>query len=293
MNDFDDSTGKAWISLIANIKYFLVAYPKKREELVKAFIENGINIPLLDYSQVVMESTYLERLSDWVRHRWVARSISGLTVGMLVRSALEARTTYQNGMKSLLAPNPNVTGFERKRLIPKLRFFAGRLIYLSALDELSEIVSGLTNYPELNLQTQVMTAIQLRDVSSLLKFGSNAVQAASQVLHIQKEPVTCSLKEFNNAELQGLAILRLNGVQIDLSNNNGVDSSLDDPLNQFALGLNIAELMKSKDLFIRELASLYGLDGASRYMGILDTAFDRDEHLMFDIINQLQDSSYF
>lgn len=293
INDFDDSTGKAWISLIANIKYFLVAYPQKREELVRSFNENGINIPLLDYSQVVMESTYLERLSDWVRHRWISRSIRGLTVEMLVKSALAARETYQNGMKLLLAQNPTVTGFERKRLIPKLRFFAGRLIYLSALDELSEIVSDLSNFQELNLQTQVMKAIQSRDVSSLLKFGSNAVQAASQVLRIQKGPVTCSLEEFNTAEVQGLAILRLNDITINLINKNGIDSSLNDPFNQFVLGHNIAELMKSKDLFIKELASLYGIDGNSKHVSILDTAFDRDEHLMFDVINQLQNSSYF
>ena len=293
MNDFDDASSKAWISLIANIKYFLVAYPEKRDELANIFLDNGLNIPLLNYAQTVMESTYLERFSDWVRNRWRARSIRGLTIRRLVYDAVEVREIYNKGMRSLLVKYPNMTEYERKRLIPKLRFYAGRLIYLSTLDDLSDIIPELSNYPELSLQVEVMKAIQTRDVSSLLNFGSNAVQAASQVLRINKESVKCDLDKVSDVEIQGLAILRLNGIQVDFTDNSIVDKIVEDPLNQFAQDHDIAALMKSKDLFVKEMACLYGLAGPSRHTATLDTAFDRDEHLMFDIINQLQDSSYF
>lgn len=292
-NDFDDSTGKTWIRLIANIKFFLVANPEKREDLAKIFLENEINIPLLDYSQAVMESTYLDRFSDWLRHRWVAKSVQGLTLGKLLNNALTAREIYGNGMKLLLDKNPDISGYERKRLIPKLRFYAGRLIYLATIDTLSSVISGLSKYPELRLQQEVMTAIQSRDISSLLKFGSNAVQAASQVLRIKGKSVKCSLNTFSDVELQGLAILRLNGIQVDFIDDGFYSKTINDPLNQFALCFDMLRLMKSNDPFIKEIACLRGAERLSSHASILDTAFDRDEHLIFDIINQLHDSSYF
>ena len=109
-DDFNNSIGKAWISLIANIKYFLVAHPERRKELADMFLENGINIPLLDYSQAVMESTYLERFSVWLRHRWMAKSVRGLTTRKLLKDALATREIYQIGMKLLLEKTSDISG---------------------------------------------------------------------------------------------------------------------------------------------------------------------------------------
>jgi hypothetical protein len=293
VNDFDESDGKTWISLIGNIKRFLVAQPEKRDELIDIFSANGINIPLLDYSNAVKESTYLDKLSDWLRFRWAAKSMRGLTINMLVRDAIQAREIYQRGMNILLDKNPDIKGYERKRLIPKLRFYAGRLIYLATPDSLLTIGTALVNYPELRLQAEVMKAIQSKDISSLLKFGANAVQAAAQILRIRDEAVNCTLDTFNEVDLQGLAILRLNGVKVDFLGEDVLGKTINDPLNQFALGYNLAKLMKSDDPFIKEIACLCGAEGLVSHKVILDTAFDRDEHLIFDIINQLNESSYF
>lgn len=291
--DFDDSESKAWIGLIANIKRFLITKPEKRTVLVRVFLENGINIPLLDYSNAVAEPSYLEKLSDWLaRYPWAPKSVRTLTVRKLVEDALETREIYQNRIKCLLDKNFGVQGFERKRLIPKLRFYAGRLIFLATPDVLSSVSSTLASYPELVLRSRVMSVIQSRDVSSLLGFGANAVQAAAQVLRIQNNPVQCSLNSFEDVELQGLAILRLNGIEIDFTND-VISKTIGDSLNQFALGHNPLELMKSDDLFIKEIACLRGIENPLRHKSMLDTAFDRDEQLIFDIINRLHDSNYF
>lgn len=292
VNDFNDSESKAWMILIANIRRFLVAKSDERDQLVRAFSDNGINIPLLDYASAVMESTYLERLSDWLNYHWAAKSVRGLTVNGLVEQAIQARDIYQTGMNTLLNKNSEVEGYERKRLMPKLRFYAGRLIYLATPDMLSSISSNLNKYPELLIQSQVMNAIESRDISSLLKFGTNATQAAAQILRIQDDAVKCSLNTFDDIDLQGLAMLRINGIEIDFTDN-VVDQTTADQLNQFALGTNPAELMKSNDPFMKEIACLCGIENPSRHKSLLNTAFDRDENLMFDIINQLHESSYF
>ena len=67
----------------------------------------------------------------------------------------------------------------------------------------------------------------------------------------------------------------------------------DDELNRFAIWDHGSELMKSEEPFIRELACLHGVDEERRHAVVLDSAFDRDEQLAFDAINQLQPSSYF
>jgi hypothetical protein len=107
--DFDDSESKAWIKLIANIKRFLITKPEERTFLARVFQENGINIPLLDYSSAVSESSYIENFSDWIaRHTWAPKTIRTLTVRKILEDALKARKTYQSRMKYLLAKGTDV-----------------------------------------------------------------------------------------------------------------------------------------------------------------------------------------
>ena len=293
INDFSDSKGELWMNLISNIKRFLIAKPELRMDLLQAFLDNGINIPIIDYSAVVSESSYVERFTDYLkRYSWFPNSVRNLSVQKLVKDALHTRNVYREKLSTLLDEDPQIKGYKRKRLLPKLRFYVGRLSYLATPDSLSSTASSLASYPEMILEAAVMNAIQSRDVTSLLKFGANAVQAAAQIFRIQKGLVNYSSDSLDDVELQGIAILRLNGIQVSFSDqlSNRVSS---DQLNQFASGDNSTILMKSNDLFIKEIACLRGVENLLRHQVLLETAFDRDEHMVFDVINQLRDSSYF
>ncbi|WP_204104076.1 MULTISPECIES: RNA-directed DNA polymerase [Spirulina sp. CCY15215] len=284
-NNIDPSKSKTWISLIANIKRFLIAKPEERVNLERAFSQSEIKISLLDYSKVVSESSYLKQVYDRLAKY-------SLTVDKLLNDALQAKNIYHEEINILLDKNHNLEGYARKQLISKLRFYAKRLSYLATSDTLAILSPALSNYPELLLESRVMRTLYSQDISSLIKLGANAVQAAAQILRIQGNPVTCSLDSFGEVELQGLAILRLNGIEIKFSDNRDNHTKLD-PLNQFALDINSAELMRSNDLFIKEIACIRGVDKRLKHTDILDSAFDRDEPLSFDIIDQLQASSYF
>jgi hypothetical protein len=293
LTDFDASKSKIWTSLVVNIKRFLITKPEKRSVLQNAFSDAGINIPVVDYSSVVAEIPYREKFFNWlIKYSWAPNSLRSLTVDKLVRDALQVRKAYCQEINNLLDQGSNIRGYARKQLISKLRFLAMRLSYLATSDTLSSLSTALMDYPELYLQSRVMESIRSRDVSLLIKFGSNAVQAAAQILRIKNDVVRCSLSSFGEVELQGLAILRLNGLKIEFLDNIE-EQHISDPLNQFALGINSKELMKSSQLFIRELACLRGIDSELKLKSILDSAFDTDEQLSFDIINQLQASSYF
>jgi hypothetical protein len=293
VNDFRDASGEKWMKLIANIKRFIVIRPEKRNELIKAFLDNGINIPVLDYSAAAMEASYLERLSDLMgRYWWMPKSISSLSVKKLVDDAISIRNVYLEKLSHLLEGNADVSGYKRKRLLPKLRFYTARLTYLALPESISALASSLREYPELQLEAAVLNAIQTNDVTSLLKFGSNAVQSAAQIFHVRKDLVNCETESLNDIEIQGAAILKLNGIEIKFPEQTpGI--LLEDQLHQFASGDNPLTLMKSQDTFIKELACLRGVQNTLRHQDLLEVAFDRDEHMVFDVLNQLRDSSYF
>ena len=56
----DNSKGKIWTNLVINIKRFLTTKPAELSFLKQAFLDKGINIPLIDYSSAVAESSFLE-----------------------------------------------------------------------------------------------------------------------------------------------------------------------------------------------------------------------------------------
>lgn len=291
--DFDGSASKSWNYLIGNIKKFLVVNTEERYYLLKAFSDNGINIPLLDYSVAVAEKTYLEQLRSWLsRYEWLSYRIRAITISTLVQQALDCRKNYEDKMSKILDGFAGVTGYERKRLVPKIRYFAGRLTFLSTPEYLRPLASVLSSIPELLLYSKVMEAICSREITPVLDFGTNAVQSAAQILRIQGEPVGFSLQQENEVQQQGVAIMRLNGVKLVPSNISG-DShhSESNLLNQFALGIRSQELMKADDLFIREIACLRGVQDPLRHQSLLDIAFDGDEYLAFDIIDQVRGSS--
>ena len=290
----DNSKSNLWRNLIGDIKRFLVTKPEEMANLKNAFSDKGINIPLLDYSNTVAEFSYKEQFYDWLsKYSWAPNSVSLITINNLVNDAVRIRDIYHREVNIILNNNSNVEGYQRKQLISKIRFYAMRLSYLAIPEDLASLSSAISSYPELYLQSSVMKAIYSQDVSSLIKLGANAAQAVAQVLRIQNNNVECSHNLFGKVELQSLAVLRLNGIEIKFPENLDCNALSDDPLNQFASGRNPLDLMKSHDLFIKEIACLRGTERPLRHKDFLNSAFDRDEQLSFDIIDQLQVSSYF
>jgi heat shock protein HspQ len=119
----DNSKSNLWTNLIANIKRFLITKPEEIINLKIAFYEKGINIPLLDYSNIVAEFSYRERFYDWLsKYSWAPESVSLITVNNLVNDALRIRDIYHKEVNIILSNNSNVEGYQRKQLISKIRF---------------------------------------------------------------------------------------------------------------------------------------------------------------------------
>lgn len=285
-HDFNDSFGVSWVSLIADVKRFVLANPYKVDELRDAFRDAHIRIPVLDYSSVANESTYLERFQDWMRkYKWAKGSVRRITIEGLVAQAINCEREFGIELDKLLAGAFDLSIFERKRIVPKMRYLSGRLLYLASRDRLHDFSARLSIFSELELIAETMSAIATRNISKIVTMGSNAAHIASQLMVVEGSEVFVDAELVDSAALrQSLAVVELNG----LSHNYISDR---DDLRKLALAEGIKELMSSENVFIREFACLHGVS-LSRHQEMLSSSFDRDEELALDVLNQLQSSSH-
>jgi hypothetical protein len=273
-NSFNKPKSESWFNLIKWIKHFLITKPEQQSNLKNSLLDKGIRIPLMDYSSVVKDPSYRQKFFNWLeKYSWASNFLNSLTIDKLVDQALNVRNFYEQEINTILESDSNIEGYSRKILVSQLRFYSIRLSYLSSLDTLSLLSQGLSRYPELSLQSKVMDSIYSRDVSALLPLGTNAVQSAAQILRLQDYDVTCSLTSIGDVELQGLAILRFNGIDVKLFSD--VDKQTkSDKLNQFAIkkvppqGAGYGKRFARKPLV--SIASLYfPPQGAGNYTQII------------------------
>jgi len=287
--DFHDSRRPiSWMTLIANLKRFLLTNPNERENLQSAFRNEGFRIPIRDYAVAASERGFLERIRGLAVRQWFRRKVQAVSVASLLHEATWLRRIYEAEFRSLIENTHALRGFERKRHIPKMRYRAGRLIYLATDDVLASLSPGADAIPELHFHAKIMAAVSRGIIDDVLSLGTNAAQAAAQPLRASARAVVCSRKGLGEAEQQALAIFLLNGVRVT-----GLPPAQTNSLEllRFAAEGVDGALMKSTNGFIREIACLHGLSTQPRHPTLLEAVFDQDEELAMDAIDQLQQSA--
>ena len=283
--DFDDTLGTEWITLISDVKRFLLANPLKTKELQESFKDNHIRIPVVDYTNAVNESTYLQKFQDWRRkYKWATNAVKSITIERLLSQAKKCEKKFKFQLDQILDKGEPGSIYEEKRFTPKLRYLAGRLLYLLSRQELFTLYQKLDVRPELYFLAKTMEAVATRDISHVLHMGVNATHATAQLLRVDEEIVTIRKDtEISDIFEQSLAVLEINGIKHNFKGD-------ETELRFLATAENISKLMKSQNGFIKEVACLHGIL-PSRHQKTLDSSFDRDEELALDVLNQLQQSS--
>jgi hypothetical protein len=233
-----------WMTLVGGLRGLLLTKADVRDELMRAFAAQEMRFPLPDYSESVLEASYLKKLLGRLKYSVARFQVKRVSVAGVMHDAVLVRDAYAYALREQLVGANEQRGYARKRRIPKLRFFAGRLTYLATPQMLLEFSASLKVLPELRLIAEVFKTIATEDATELVSFGINAVQAAAQVLRLNNRPVRCRPAVWHMAETQGLAILRLNGVTVDTGDNPNVPA---DALNRFAIWDQGRALMKSED----------------------------------------------
>lgn len=277
-----------WMTLVDHTKRLLLAYPEQRIALMEAFSAADMRIPILDYSEAIRESKYLSSFINRLRWYGFRFNTQGLNIRQILGEAEEIRERISLELSSRLDHIDEVKGLVRKRMIPRLRYLAGRLLYLGRSDLIAKIGARLSDIPELKVHGAILKSIGSRDATELISLGTNTVQPAAQVLRLQDAPIKLQGHPNTEAEKQGLAIFNLNGIKVDTESTGESRHEL----REFAEWNE--RIPKWNDInapFIRELTCLHGSNRDRQHSTILDSAFDIDEQLSFDAIEQLQQSS--
>jgi hypothetical protein len=295
-NDFESSLGKEWLNLSYDLQRFLVIHPDKKELLVQAVKEKQMRILILDYARSGKESTFLHRFRSFLeRHNWYISIFNKTTVASLLTSAEKCRDTLRKALTDIMdilaqsKQSSYLSAYQRKRMITKLRYLTSILIYLLSDKELLLIAIQLQQYPELQASVSMIRAVVTRDVTEVISMGCNVTQSAAQLLRVSDLPVTINefkLKDDNSDVIeQSLAVLSLNGISYTFS------KSLSD-LRCFSTATNMQDLMSSEHSFIQEIACLHGVS-ESRHSEMLNSAFDNDEPIVYDILYLLDESGHY
>lgn len=285
--NYDDTTNMHWMSLVNNIKNFLVSQPLQTNELADAMQANGIRMPIFSYIQDTSDRQYLSRFLSILRFPFVRKSILNTKLSDIILQAVGARNIYEERINEYLVKIDSASKYlERRNLISKIRFCSGRLAMLSTTDKLMSLSNQLRHHEELFLLSEILLSISTRNVSNIVTLGTNATQSSAQILRTTNEPVICDCAIDDDVIMQSVAILHLNGLTVNLA------PQKDTELLRFAKCDDISSLMTSDDNFIKEISSLHGPNDSIKHDKVLDVAFDSDEQLAFDVIDQIQQSSY-
>ncbi len=286
-DDFNNQWSQnSWPAFVYNLKRFLLIQKENAAALRESLRQAGYRMPITDYSAIIYEAGWLERVKNFAREEWYRACSLAITHESLLEQARWLREHYRTMLEQLLSEMVGATGYQRKRLVPKLRYASGRLIYLAEESTLAELGSRLVGIQELHLHGHVMLAVAHRQLDQLLPLGVNAAQAAAQALAATEVEATVSANVLTAVEQQSLAILIMNGVRLRAA---GCIFESESELMRVALRGCDSELMRSQNAFLRELACLHGLADEPRHADMFRTAFDQDDDLVLDAIDHLQE----
>lgn len=278
----------SWMTLIGDLKRYLLLRPEERENLQAVFRSEGFRIPVHDYRDAAQEASFLENVLSWARLDRFRRNNQSISTESLLGQARCLRKSFEEEFRNSVDGAASLGGFSRKRRVPKLRYCAGRLIYLAPDNVLADLSPMADELPELHFHSKVMQTVATGNLDHILHLGTNAAQAAAQPLRCAAKQATTSKTVFTEEEEQALAVVVLNGVQVDRPHSTSHQES---ELLRFATSGSDLAMMKDGSPFIRELSCLHGLSEVPRHADLLELVFDEDEILAMDAIEQLQQSS--
>ncbi len=287
-DDFrEQRKGVSWMALIGSLKQFLVLHPEQRRELQSVFLQHGFRVPLMDYSIAARERDFLHKMLHFASRNWFRRKALAETPAQLVNRAIRLRDRLESTFHRFFGEAVAIDGFERKRRLPRLRYCAARLVYLSQEDRLRSLGGLAAEIPELFFHSRVMLAVSGQDLDRVIEMGTNTAQATAQPLKAAGVEVSTTYKTFEKAKEQSLAVFLMNGLKVSRPQPTQLPES---EVVRFATHGTELPMMKSPDAFLREIACLHGISVEPRHPMMLDRAFDEDESLAMDAVEQLQQS---
>lgn len=267
----------AWMRLIGDIKKLLL-FDQAKAGIEDALLVEGYRLPIPDYALAIEEASAFQKVRQLGLWQWLRLKTKRVSVDTIVRDAQILSARLASETTELLETHQPANPFQRKRMASKLRYRLGRLIYLGLERDLESIVAHARTWPELRFHVAIINALLTSDCSEVIAMGSNVAQATAQVFRPTMKTAKFSEPISTEVEIQGLAVLILNGVPVE-----GRVRTPNHPMLRFARGPVDEDLMKQPRGLLQELACLHGI-GEVRHSATLGSAFDIDENLSLDAL---------
>jgi hypothetical protein len=282
----ENSISRQWMIAVAALKRSLRTRPSESPELQKRLLDAGFRIPLLDYSGLVQERTYMEQLGRIFSFKWLPKEEKAPSPKDVVMRFLGLRQILE-GEYSRLIQNVDFThSWQKKRFLPRLRYVVGRMLFVSTTENLANNNKILAGIPEMHFYKEVASALIRNDVSSIIDMGANAAQATAQLLKSSGQLQVSASSGSDEISIHSLAILALNGIKISPPRENSNDF-----LRFSRQGPDLQDL-SHQDPFLSEIFCLHGLSTEPRHARTLASAFHPSDELTFDAIEQFKGSAY-
>ena len=278
-----------WLSLLREMRHFLIKSPSQRDALIDNLQSSGMRLPVRDYSNIVREASNVSWYGRMANFRWFRKKVQESSIESVLSIAKTLEQSYRTEFERLILQAPRLEGYERKRVVPRIRFCLSRLIYLASDDVLKKLSNDAREMPELVVQAEVGLAVVSGNVEKVLRMGTNVAQAVSQPIRAKKGSVQLNSDSFPVTKIQSLAVVIMNGIPVRCSAE--IDLLQLSPIMQLAIKGGTLELMRSSDGFIREMACLHGNFEHVRHSEMIDCAVDEDEALIVDTLDQLNQSN--
>lgn len=275
-NDLAAESSPSWASLVGGMKQLLVTKPECRSRLENLFFSKEIRFVPLDYLKAAGEIRHVRRFQELLRFRWFRRKVRLITPEQILEMALRLRDRYQRDFEFQLQRPLGGHPFERKRILQRLRYLCGRLIYLAEPDRVAVYADHLSQIPEMNEFAVIFRCIASRDATELISYSGRAAQAAAQPLRSLRDPIRLNVTTWDEPRIEGASVLALNGVPLT---RDATLPPVSSPLAAFALGEGNPD---AHSAFFDELFILAGKPSRERHAEILSSALDVDERLAFD-----------
>lgn len=273
-----------WRNSVGSLRRALVTREGQVDQIRSALVGAGFRIPLLDYSGVIRERTYLERLNSLLKLDWLPFGSKSPSTELLVGSFSGLRHVAQRDFESLLDRVDLRDPWQRKRFIPKLRFLLGRMLFVTEPSRIVEACEAVALIPELRFHATVGRTVATGSIDQALEMGANVTQAIAQLMRSGGDPVVQVPARNGPIATHSLAVLALNGVRIQ-----GNTETPSDILRVAQQG-PVIEDFSNPDPFLAEFFCLHGAEAGARHSTALSTAFDGSDDLTFDAIEQFKGS---
>ncbi|MFH4966277.1 reverse transcriptase domain-containing protein [Gaetbulibacter sp. M235] len=279
----DPNLSWKWPKLIGSIKKIAIYQPEKINQLKKIFNEMEVRLEILDYSREVKSAFTSFKFFEWLKRNIKSEKT---TIEDIIEYTENLRNKYfELFIKAIKMQVSNE--LESKTRITRIKYLVGRLIYLAKEKDLKVILENLVEIPELLIQYEIIKTIITRDISTIVKLGTNASQAVAQVIKQNEASLKCKLDPSDKDVIFALSIFKFHGIKIEFTEPTEIKNSFYD----FASG-DIDSALETDSTYLRQLISLHGRDD-SKHEAMLTTLFDENESLSFDVLNAGSVSSYY